>query len=46
MARFKFFIEYEGTRYSGWQVQKNSRTIQGEIIGAAKNVFNTNEFEL
>jgi tRNA pseudouridine38-40 synthase len=46
MARFKLFIEYEGTRYSGWQVQKNSRTIQGELIGAAKNVFNTNEFEL
>lgn len=46
MARFKVFIEYEGTRYSGWQVQKNARTVQGEIIGAMKKVLNTDEFEL
>ncbi|MCX8056780.1 MAG: tRNA pseudouridine(38-40) synthase TruA [Ignavibacteria bacterium] len=45
MSRFKLVIEYEGTRYSGWQVQKNSRTIQGEIIGAIKKVFNTDNFE-
>ena len=31
MARFKLAIEYEGTRYSGWQKQKNARTVQGEI---------------
>jgi tRNA pseudouridine38-40 synthase len=24
-------IEYVGTRYSGWQIQKNARTIQGEL---------------
>ena len=24
-------IEYAGTRYSGWQIQKNARTVQGEI---------------
>ncbi len=38
MARFKLTIEYAGTRYSGWQKQKNARTVQGEIeraIGAA-----------
>ncbi|MCX7983699.1 MAG: tRNA pseudouridine(38-40) synthase TruA [Bacteroidetes bacterium] len=46
MARFKLYIEYEGTRYSGWQVQKNARTIQGELIGAAKSVFQTSSFEL
>ncbi len=46
MARFKLFIEYEGTRYSGWQVQKNAGTVQGEIIGAMKKVFKTDEFEL
>lgn len=45
MARFKLTIEYDGTRYSGWQVQKNVRTVQGEIIGAIKNVFNTDDFE-
>src|SRR4029453_7737068 len=38
MARFKLTIEYAGTKYSGWQKQKNARTVQGEIeraIGAA-----------
>jgi tRNA pseudouridine38-40 synthase len=45
MARFKIFIEYEGTRFSGWQVQKNARTVQGEIIGAIKSVFKTDAFE-
>lgn len=45
MARFKLSIEYEGTRYSGWQVQKNARTVQGELIGAIKKVFNTEDFD-
>ena len=38
MARFKLVLEYNGTRYSGWQRQKNARTVQGELdraIGAA-----------
>jgi len=45
MARFKFTIEYEGTRYSGWQVQKNARTVQGELIGALEGALNTRSFE-
>lgn len=46
MSRFKLYIEYEGTRYSGWQVQKNARTVQGELIGAMKKVFKSDDFEL
>ncbi|MBI3260602.1 MAG: tRNA pseudouridine(38-40) synthase TruA [Ignavibacteriae bacterium] len=46
MARFKVSIEYEGTRFSGWQAQKNARTVQGELIGAMKEIFNTDNFEL
>jgi tRNA pseudouridine38-40 synthase len=46
MARFKLYIEYEGTRYSGWQVQKNARTVQGELIEAARGVFETSELEI
>lgn len=38
-SRFKLYIEYEGTRYSGWQKQENARTIQGSIIKAAVEVF-------
>lgn len=46
MARFKLFIEYEGTRYRGWQVQKNARTVQGELIAAATKVFKTDACEI
>ena len=38
-SRFKLFIEYEGTRYSGWQKQENAKTIQGSILKAAVDVF-------
>ena len=31
MSRFKLTLEYAGTRYSGWQKQKNARTVQGEL---------------
>ena len=46
MARFKLYLEYEGTRYSGWQVQKNARTVQGDLLEAVKKTFNTSEAEL
>ncbi|MBW1840474.1 MAG: tRNA pseudouridine(38-40) synthase TruA [Deltaproteobacteria bacterium] len=31
LTNFKLTIEYDGSRYSGWQKQKNDRTLQGEI---------------
>lgn len=34
MPRYKLTIEYAGTRYSGWQIQKNARTVQGELYSA------------
>ncbi len=46
MGRYKLTIEYEGTRYSGWQMQKGGRTIQGEIIDACRELFNTNEIDV
>jgi tRNA pseudouridine38-40 synthase len=39
MTTFKVLLEYDGTRYSGWQEQKNARTVMGEIRQAAKEVF-------
>ena len=44
--RFKLTIEYAGTRYSGWQVQKNARTVQGEIERAVASATGTREFEV
>jgi tRNA pseudouridine38-40 synthase len=36
---WKLTIEYDGTRYYGWQEQKNSRTVAGELRGAAEKFF-------
>ena len=46
MSRFKLTIEYAGTRYSGWQIQKNARTVQGEIDRAVRAVTGRHDFEL
>lgn len=39
MARFKLYIEFDGTRYSGWQMQKNAKSVQGKLIEASENIF-------
>lgn len=39
MTTFKLTVEYDGTKYSGWQEQKNARTIQGELCKAAEDFF-------
>ena len=36
MPRFKLLIEH-AARYSGWQIQKNARTVQGEIDRAGSD---------
>jgi tRNA pseudouridine38-40 synthase len=36
---WKLTIEYDGTKYSGWQEQHNARTVQGEIRKAAAEFF-------
>jgi tRNA pseudouridine38-40 synthase len=46
MPRFKLTIEYAGTRYSGWQIQKNAITVQGEIDRAVRRVTGRKDFEL
>lgn len=46
MPRYRLTIEYAGTRYSGWQVQKNARTIAGEIERAVAEAAGRTPSEL
>jgi tRNA pseudouridine38-40 synthase len=46
MPRYSLCIEYLGTKYSGWQIQKNARTIQGEIGAVVRRLTGENDFEL
>jgi tRNA pseudouridine38-40 synthase len=45
MPRFRLTLEYAGTRYSGWQVQQNARTVQGELYRAIRAVIRHDRFE-
>lgn len=40
MRTWKLTLEYDGTKYRGWQEQKNARTIQGELRKCAEQYFN------
>ena len=44
--RLKLTLEYAGTRYSGWQIQRNARTVQGEVERALLEVTRVKQFEL
>jgi tRNA pseudouridine38-40 synthase len=44
--RLKLTIEYAGTRYSGWQIQKNARTVAGELHDAISEATGVRTFEL
>ncbi|HEY2797407.1 MAG TPA: tRNA pseudouridine(38-40) synthase TruA [Thermoanaerobaculia bacterium] len=40
MPTWKLTLEYDGTRYSGWQSQKNTdKTVQGALLRAATEVL-------
>ena len=39
MRNIKLTIEYTGTNLSGWQLQLDKRTVQGEIERALKTIF-------
>ncbi|MFN7120013.1 MAG: tRNA pseudouridine(38-40) synthase TruA [Saprospiraceae bacterium] len=45
MPRFKLTLEYDGSRYAGWQLQKGEKSIQGECMDACRKVFETDQFE-
>ena len=39
MSVWRLEVEYEGTRYAGWQTQPHARTVQGELQRAAEQLF-------
>ncbi len=40
MKTWKLTLEYDGSRYSGWQEQANAKTIAGELRRCAEDFFN------
>ena len=45
MPRYRLTIEYAGSRYSGWQIQRNARTVQGELNRALAEALGKATFE-
>ena len=45
MARFRLDLEYVGTRYRGWQIQKNARSVQGTLQEVIRRVSGRSDFE-
>ena len=39
MRRIKLTLEYDGTEFSGWQVQPDERTVQGELQESLSNMM-------
>lgn len=39
MKRYKLFIEFKGTHFSGWQIQPNARTVEEEIEQALSKIL-------
>jgi len=39
--RYSLLIEYDGSEYSGWQIQKAQKTVQGEIEKALEVILKT-----
>lgn len=39
MNNYKLTIQYDGTNYSGWQIQSNANSIQQEVINAIKIIL-------
>src|ERR1700687_2981646 len=41
MQTFRLTLEYDGSRFSGWQEQINARTVQGELKLIVQDLFHT-----
>ena len=43
---YKLNISYDGTDFSGWQVQANARTVQGDLQTAIHSIFNDDKINI
>jgi len=43
---FKLTLSYDGSNFSGWQIQPDERTIQNEIQIAIQNIFHNKDIKL
>jgi len=39
VRNIKLTVQYDGSRYRGWQIQPGKRTIQGELVEAVSNLI-------
>lgn len=37
--RFKLLLEFDGSRYRGWQKQDDARSVQGTLLAAARDLY-------
>jgi tRNA pseudouridine38-40 synthase len=46
MPTYRLLIEYEGTKFAGWQVQATGRTVQGVLLATLRDLTGERELDL
>ena len=46
IKNFKLTIQYDGTNYSGWQIQKDQETVQGTLKQSVENIIHNNNVNI
>ena len=44
MSRYKFVIQYDGSNFLGWQIQKEVRTVQGLLESKLKEILKLDDY--
>ncbi len=46
MRNIKLTLQYDGSRYHGWQIQSHDETVQGTLLAAIQKIVNDNDIKL